>query len=279
MNQAQIKMGLVAVFSALLAACSSGDSEFRAASDAVDPTANSAMATSSRVTGTLSYRERMFLKPGSVVEVWLLDTSLADVPATEIAYQRIENPGQQPVRYVLEYDPADIIEGRVYSVRAKISKGDTMLFTTDTHHPALTRGAGSEVDLELVRVASAPPPDERPRKPDSSLTNTYWKLTSIGGEPFRHEGEGREPHLMLVGELRARGRTGCNSFTGGYETYADALRFDNMAVTQMACVTGMDVERQFLDALDRVDRYDINGESMVLYAGEDEVLGFAAIYF
>jgi putative lipoprotein len=84
---------------------------------------------------------------------------------------------------------------------------------------------------------------------------------------------------MLVGDLKTRGLTGCNSFTGGYETYADSLRFGNMAVTQMACVTGMDVERRFLDALDRVDRYDINGESMVLYAGEEEVLGFAAIYF
>ena len=278
MNPLRVRNALLALLAALIAACSAGETVSPGENPASEPPV--AAGQTAEVTGTVSYRERMLLKPGSVVEVWLLDTSLQDVAATEIAYHRIENPGQQPVRYELTYDPADIREGMVYSVRAVIKYGDTLLYTTDTHYPALTRGAGNEVDLELVKVATPPPRQERPPKPDSSLANTYWKLTSIGGEPFRHTGEGREPQLMLVPrDLQARGRTGCNSFTGHYETYGNYLRFGNLAVTQMACLSGNNIERQYLDALDRVDRFDINGESMTLFSGEEEVLGFAAIYF
>lgn len=105
-----------------------------------------------RVTGTLVYRERMALPPGAVAEVWLLDTSLADAPAVEIAYQRIDSPGSPPIPFVLEYDVQQIREGMQYSVRATIRLADELLFTSDTHYPVLTRGAGNTADLLLIRV-------------------------------------------------------------------------------------------------------------------------------
>jgi putative lipoprotein len=273
--------GLLVLLTALAAGCTPDDAASTAPVLPPDaPPDTDAAMLSGIVTGTLTYRERMLLKPGSIVEVWLLDTSLADVAATEIAYQRIDNPGQQPVAYRLEFDPADIREGMQYSVRATVSRDGQLLFTTDRHYGVLTRGNGNTADLELIRVNAPSAAEVEDMTPDASLTNTYWKLTSIGGEPFKYTGEGREPQLMLVPrDLQARGRTGCNSFTGHYETYGDYLRFGNLAVTQMACLSGMNVEREYLDALDRVDRFDINGESMTLYAGEEELLGFAAIYF
>ena len=121
-------------------------------SDDPAPTGGDAGASVARVTGTLTYRERMALPPGAVVEVWLLDTSLADVPAVEIAYQKIEEPGNPPIPFVLEYDAQQIREGMQYSVRATIRDADRLLFTSDTHYPVLTRGAGNTADLILVRV-------------------------------------------------------------------------------------------------------------------------------
>lgn len=268
--------GFALLLSGLVGACSSGDS---GPAEAI-ATADEPPATENAVTGTLGYRERMLLRPGSVAEIWLLDTSLADAAATEIAYQRIENVGQQPVPYRLEYDPADIREGMQYSVRATISRNGEMLFTTDRHYGVLTRGAGNTADLELIRVGPKPTATESTEKPDASLTNTYWKLTSIGGTPYRHEGEQREPHLKLVTQdLVASGRTGCNAFTGSYEHHGESLRFGNMAVTMMACVDGMDTERAFLDALEAVDRFAIAGDTLALYAGDELLLGFDAIYF
>ena len=116
------------------------------------PTREETAANVSRVTGTLMYRERMALPPDAVADVWLLDTSLADVPAVEIAHQRIESPGNPPIPFVLEYDAQQIREGMQYSVRATIRHAGELLFTSDTHYPVLTRGAGNTADLLLIRA-------------------------------------------------------------------------------------------------------------------------------
>jgi putative lipoprotein len=115
-----------------------------------------------QVTGTLTYRERIALRPGSVAEVWLLDTSLADAPAIEIAYERIEDPGNPPIPFVLDYDPQEIREGMQYGVRATIRQADQLLFTSDTHYPVLTRGAGNTAEVLLIMV------DRAPTKPGAS---------------------------------------------------------------------------------------------------------------
>ena len=60
-------------------------------------------AAPAQVTGTLMFRERIILRPGTVVEVSRLDTSRADAPATELASQVVENPEPPPIPFVLEY--------------------------------------------------------------------------------------------------------------------------------------------------------------------------------
>ena len=139
-----------------LVACSTdvSDDPVAAVEDASNDTA--------QVTGTLTYRERVALRPGSVAEVWLLDTSLADVPAIEIAYQRIEDPGNPPIPFVLDYDPQEIREGMQYGVRATIRHDGKLLFTSDTHYPVLTRGAGNTAEVLLIMV------DRAPTEPDAS---------------------------------------------------------------------------------------------------------------
>jgi uncharacterized lipoprotein YbaY len=60
-------------------------------------------AAPAEVTGTLMFRERIILRPGTVVEVSVLDTSRADSPATELARQVIEDLEPSPLPFVLEY--------------------------------------------------------------------------------------------------------------------------------------------------------------------------------
>jgi len=60
-------------------------------------------AAPAKVTGTLMFRDRIILRPGTIVEVSLSDTSRADAPATELAGQVIENPEPPPIRFALEY--------------------------------------------------------------------------------------------------------------------------------------------------------------------------------
>jgi uncharacterized lipoprotein YbaY len=146
-REGRMKYGaLMLALLAGLAGCNSDPSNDSAATgdDVSDRTA--------QVTGKLMYRERIALPPGSVAEVWLLDTSLADAPVVEIAYQKIENPGHPPISFALDYDPSNIEERKQYGVRATISHDGQLLFTSDTHYPVLTRSAGNTADIMLIMV-------------------------------------------------------------------------------------------------------------------------------
>lgn len=106
----------------------------------------------SKVTGTLYYRERMMLSPEAVAKVSLQDVSIADAPAKTIAEVELAGPGQVPIPFEIEYDPEAIDERMSYSLRAQIHDRGRMIFTSDTHTPVLTRGAGSTAEIMLVAV-------------------------------------------------------------------------------------------------------------------------------
>jgi putative lipoprotein len=117
----------------------------------------SEMRPLAEVTGTVAYRERIAMPPDAVVIVTLSDTSLMDAPAIEIGAHVIDNPGQVPVPYAIGYDPGEIIENHTYTVRATITAGDDLLWTTDTAYQVITRGNPTTADLMLVRVPERVP--------------------------------------------------------------------------------------------------------------------------
>ena len=108
------------------------------------------------VTGTVTYRERIALSPDAVVEVKLLDVSRADAPAVTIGEQVIQDPGQVPIAFEIEYAPTDIDERFTYAVQVRIMEGDRLEFINDTAYHVITRGNPNQVDLVLVKVGEAP---------------------------------------------------------------------------------------------------------------------------
>jgi heat shock protein HslJ len=59
--------------------------------------------------------------------------------------------------------------------------------------------------------------------------------------------------------------SGCNRLTGSYKLDGDQLRFGEIAGTMMACLQGMDTEKQFLQALGRVARWKIAGGTLSMF--------------
>jgi heat shock protein HslJ len=117
-------------------------------------------------------------------------------------------------------------------------------------------------------------------KSDASLINTYWKLLEIEGKPAALGAGGKEIHLITGGEENhVHGFSGCNRFSGGYKQNDDRLEFGNLATTRMACADSMELESSFLDALNRVRRYSIQGERLTLYDEQNQsILLFEAVY-
>jgi uncharacterized lipoprotein YbaY len=114
-------------------------------------------AAANTVTGTVSYMVRMALPPTAVIQVQLLDVSLADAPAKVLAEENLTlGERQVPVPYTLTFDPGKIEQNHAYSVSAKILVDGQLRFISDQSHPVITRGNPNIAELVLKPVAPAP---------------------------------------------------------------------------------------------------------------------------
>ncbi|MDM0075614.1 YbaY family lipoprotein [Variovorax sp. J2P1-59] len=145
MNKRTALLALAAAASLpLLVACASSMSNV-ASADKAPPL---------RVTGSVTFRERIALDPSAEIVVQLLDVSRMDVAAVVLAEQRIRANGKQvPFSFALSVDPARIDPRMRYNVSARILEGDKLLFISDTAYPVLTQGRGNTADLMLVRAS------------------------------------------------------------------------------------------------------------------------------
>ncbi len=210
------------------------------------------------VKGTATYRERMALPPGAVLEATLEDVSRADAAAEVIGQTRIEKPGNPPFRVEIRYDSSRIDPGRRYAVRARIMVEGKPFFTTAQNYPVLTGGKGKEVAVVLRKVGAS-------QTSTAPLENTYWKLTHLGDAPVAVAPRQREPHLILNPlTRRVGGSGGCNRLTGSYQLSGDRVSLDSMATTLMACTDGMETEKAFLNALGRVTQWKTAGQQLEL---------------
>ena len=218
-----------------------------------------AAAAQSVIKGEAAYRERIALPPGAVFEATLEDVSRTDVPAVALGSVRVEG-AKTPIRFEIPYDPSKIDERMSYAVRGRILVGDRLMFTTDQVHPVLTRGAGTEVEMLLVRARG-----RRPSPSAAPLLETRWKLVRLGDDAVEVTEAKREPHLILLGEPpRVAGYGGCNRLAGGYELDGDRLRFGHLATGMRACLDGMDIEAAFHAALEKARSFVIRGSILEL---------------
>ena len=225
------------------------------------------------ITGSVTYRQRIALPPDAVVLVRLEEVSRQDAPATSIAEEKIATGGKQvPIPFRLKYDPAKIEPSRTYHVRATISTGERLLFTSTTAYPVITRGATKKLDIMVQPVTA-------PDKAATRLEGTYWKLIKLKGEPVSVSSGGREPHLILRPEGKLGGSGGCNSFFGTYVTTPENLRLTPGGSTMMACPEPfMKQEQAFLSTLPLVTGYLISDDTLELLNGEQALARFKAVY-
>ena len=102
------------------------------------------------VTGTVTFRERITLLPDTQLRVTLSEISRADARAQFIAETTIPGVTQVPVAFRIRFDPRAIDATLVYTLTARIERGDHLLLINDTQVPVLTRGAPSEVAIVVV---------------------------------------------------------------------------------------------------------------------------------
>jgi putative lipoprotein len=224
-------------------------------------TAGCAATPATVIEGTATYHERIVLPPNAEFEAVLQDVSRADAPAMELGRATLPNAPMPPIRFTIPYDAAAIVPSHSYAVRAAIRADGKLWFTSDTHHPVLTRGAGNAVEIPLKRVAEPP-------RADAALLNTYWRILSLAGEPVTGAEGRREPNVIL---RSADGRdgwsatAGCNKLSGGLTVTGARIAFGAGASTRMACPPPLDaLERSLGQALAASTQWRIEGDRLEL---------------
>jgi heat shock protein HslJ len=94
----------------------------------------------------------------------------------------------------------------------------------------------------------------------------------LAGSEWGIEGQDK-PFIQFGSEGRVAGNSGCNRFTGAYETAEDgAIKIGPLASTRMACPEpDMAAEAKFLAMLDQVRKFERDGTKLAL-RGEDGAL-------
>lgn len=119
------------------------------------------------------------------------------------------------------------------------------------------------------------------------LENTKWLLEAIGNEKVENTSKENPIYIELT-EVeegnRVAGMAGCNRYFGEYVVSGDeGLTFDKVGSTRMFC-DNMEVETKYLNALDEVDSYEVDGlylylkskgSTVITYKVDEESLKFA----
>jgi putative lipoprotein len=102
------------------------------------------------ITGSVAFQARGALPAGAVLVIRVQDTSRADAPAFTLAEQRIDLAGvQAPIPFRMTVDRDLLRKNARITVAARIQRGSTLLFVSDTSHPALIDGQPRHIEMTL----------------------------------------------------------------------------------------------------------------------------------
>jgi putative lipoprotein len=221
-----------------------------------------AAAKDARVSGNISYRERIALPPGFVVKVELLDISRQDAPAQTLNAIELTPAHQVPIPYEIGFDKTRINPRHSYAVRGQIFVDGRPWFTSTQIIRVITRGAPRHADIWLQRVAS-PRADNAADGPN--LLGD-WLVEDISG---RGVIDTLQSTLTFDANGRVYGMGGCNRFTGAIKSSANGLTFGPLAATQMACSPAIaDQESRYFAALAAVRSARVEGAFLILRAAD-----------
>ncbi len=114
------------------------------------------------------------------------------------------------------------------------------------------------------------------------LEQVLWTLESFGDPAAQQPiAEGLEITALFASNDEGDGGTvsgsaGCNSYNATYEEEGQQLTIGQALTTLMACETGEEAEQAFLAALGTVERYQVLGDQLRLFSGDQQVITFRA---
>lgn len=128
--------------------------------------------------------------------------------------------------------------------------------------------------LALAGIALAFAPAQKKSAP---LFNTKWLLTRVKTADKMINITDKHPFILFDSvNNTANGNGGCNRFGGKFEKNGDHIQLGPLFSTKMYCAAMQGIEDNFMQQLATVDRYNIQGNKLVLYRQDTLILEFVA---
>lgn len=109
------------------------------------------------------------------------------------------------------------------------------------------------------------------QKTTGSILHDIWIVQALEGESLK-KGLSLPRLELMPSEGRMIGFTGCNDLSSRLKVAALRIAFTDISFTEKYCEEVMDIERSFVRALERTDRYEVRNLELILFAGEVEMV-------
>ena len=207
--------------------------------------------TTLKITGELTYLQRIALPVGSVAIVEIKPSDSPD-GASVTAEVEIELDGRQvPVAFALDVARDRLDTTKSYLLRGAIRVGGNVRWLSD---PVEVDIAAQSLDLGTILMAAYVPSAPFDMDDPQVLQDIEWRITEMV--------DAQIPDDIVV--TLTFGRDGafyggaCNRFRGAYHLQRNSLSFGRVAGTLMACPEPqMTVERKLFETLDRVKGFTV----------------------
>jgi putative lipoprotein len=232
-------------------------------------TALPAAAAKLKLSGTVTYLEKIALPPNARLRLSLVDQTAPGQPPRVQAEAAIATPGQVPLNFGLSFDDKVLTPGHSYALLAEIVADGKLFFQNTGGEPVEPAATAAPLAITMTFVGhlqgEAPTPPAAAGSEETApidIRNITWRLADIAGTPVLPNAVAT---LSIGDDLRAGGRGSCNSYFSQVELNGSALRFSAVGATRMACAPDiMAQETSYFDALTNTRFWHLEGERLVL---------------
>ena len=112
---------------------------------------------------------------------------------------------------------------------------------------------------------------------NAEITNTYWRLVTLNGKTVEQYQDQKEAHIIIRDDL-ANGSDGCNNFFMPVTITGEDIKFGQGGSTMMMCPQGDNQSREFLQTLNKVTAWTLNGSVLKFKKDDETILVFEAVY-
>lgn len=128
--------------------------------------------------------------------------------------------------------------------------------------------------LLAVSVTGCKTSQKSAKEGKSPLCGVQWNLISIEGLSVDNLTFATQPCIIFHDNGNYSGNFGCNAFFGEYFQKKNKMELTYKGSTKKLC-NDMELERKMMKALKKeISHYEIDGKTLILYEGKDEVLRF-----